>query len=148
MTFLSELKELIRLIFATSPKNIKELEILEMSCFPFSGYLAMSWCGKIVTRYPDAIDETTVRHETTHLLQAKQCGSWISYYFKYLIEWFKGNYYTIPFEVEAYANEHKLDYNIDYDPTLLKTKYTLKDRMKLFKECGSVYKWKEYIRTL
>lgn len=148
MSFFSELIQLVKYLFATTPKSVDELEIVKMDHFPFKGYIAMSWCGKLITRYPELISDTVKRHETTHLLQAKQYGTWFGYYAKYLIEFFKGNYYTIPFEVEAYANEDKPEYNLNYDPTLLKSKYTFKDRMKMFKCFGSVSSWKEYIKML
>ena len=82
---------LIKLLFNSKPKDCKKLEIMEMKYFPFSGYLAMSWCGKLITRKPDRINKETVNHETTHLKQAQQYSSWLAFYFVYLIEWFKGN---------------------------------------------------------
>lgn len=148
MSIFKELVELVRLLFVTNPKDVNELEIVEFSHFPFKGFLAMSWCGKLITREPDKISDTTKRHETTHLMQAKQYRSWVRYYLVYLKEWFKGNYYTIPFEVEAYANEDVLDYNDLYDPNTIKEKYTFKGRRSLFKSFRTVYEWKRYIKKL
>ena len=57
-------------------------------------------------------------------------------------------YYTIPFEVEAYANEDKLDYCTSYDGGNL-PKYTFKNRKKLYKKAGgSPAEWKAYVKTL
>lgn len=152
-----ELMQLIKWLFQGKPQDVKELTIVKMKHFPFSGYSAMSWCGRLVTRKIEKIGERTINHETTHLKQAQQYSCWLMYYLVYLFEWIKGNplihpassaYYTIPFEVEAYANELRNGYNDNYDPTLLKKKYTFKKRKKLYKEKGYSYGWKEYIRSL
>lgn len=157
MKFFTELFNLIKWLFISRPGSKKELEIVQMKYFPFSGYLAMSWCGKLITRNPEKIDESTVRHETTHLKQAQRYPLWVFYYIVYVYEWIKGKplvtpsnsaYYTIPFEVEAYANEDKPGYNENYDKTLLKSKYTFKDRKNLYKQYGTPYMWKKYISTL
>ena len=152
-----EFSYLVKLLFHNKPKDCKDLEIIKMKYFPFSGYLAMSWCGKLITRKPDRINKETVNHETTHLKQAQQYSSWLAFYFVYLIEWLKGNpfktpyksaYYTIPFEAEAYANEYRDDYNTKYNPKLLKEKYTFKRRKELFKNFKNVSAWLDYLRNL
>lgn len=94
-----------------------------MDHYPFSGYSAMSWCGYILTKKKESdIKTTTWNHENIHLQQAKDKGSWLKYYADYVWEWIKGNpitypassaYYTIPYEMEAYANEDKSDYEIN-----------------------------------
>lgn len=86
-----------------------------MDHYPFSGYSAMSWCGYLLSRKPESqIKPTTWNHENIHLYEAKDKKRWISYYWSYVWEWIKGNpiiypassaYYTIPYEMEAYANE-------------------------------------------
>lgn len=157
MAFLTELKQLIKYLFKSSPRKTTDLEVIQMKWFPFTGYAAMSWCGKLITKNNIKVDETLLRHETIHLKQAQQYGSWLIYYIKYLIEWFKGKpfssptnsaYYTIPFEVEAYANEDNKGYEINYNPNLLKEKYTFKDRKNLYKSYGSIASWKKYIKSL
>lgn len=158
MTLLNEINYLIKMLFNSKPKTINELEIVEMEHFPFSGYLAMSWCGKLITKDKNKIDEVTKRHETIHLKQAQQHSSWTSYYIRYLIEWFKGKpfkkpynnsaYYTIPFEVEAYANENKEGYEVNYDKDNLKIKYTFKNRKELFQNFKNLSEWKKYIKSL
>ena len=61
----------------------------------------------------------SLTHETIHLRQAQVIGSWVKYYWRYFVEWVKGNpichpassaYYTIKYEMEAYANEGNPDY--------------------------------------
>ena len=158
MSFISELKQLIKFFFQNSPKKTKELEIIEMEHFPFSGYAAMSWCGKLILRRGHIVDDSLLRHETIHLKQAQQYNSWLSYYIRYLIEWFKGDpfkkpynnsaYYTIPFEIEAYANENKEGQEVNYDKDNLKTKYTFKNRKELFQNFKNLSEWKKYIKSL
>lgn len=148
---------LVKLLFHNKPKDCKKLEIMEMKYFPFSGYLAMTWCGKLITKHPEKLNEETIIHETIHLKQAQQYSVWILYYLKYFNEWLKGKpfikpyksaYYTIPFEVEAYANENDKNYIIDYNPINLKEKYTLNNRKELFKKYQSFQYWKQYIQNL
>ena len=44
----NELWQLIKWLFASSPKDTNELEIVEMKYFPIIGFAAMSWCGKLI----------------------------------------------------------------------------------------------------
>jgi hypothetical protein len=126
------IKDLLKLIklLVSDPVEIKELQVCESKYFPFKGHLCMMWCGTIFVRKGliDKVDQFTINHKTLHLLQAQNEGSWIKYYSKYLWEWIKGNpllgtskaaYYTIPYEMEAYANEHRRSYIENYNPRLL-----------------------------
>jgi hypothetical protein len=152
-----EVKQLLSWLFSSKPSQIKELEIVQMKHFPFSGFSAMSWCGRLVTRRdPNTISETTKTHETIHLKQAQVEGSWFKFYLKYLAYWIKGNpfispcnsaYYTIPYEMEAYANEENKDYPTNYDGKNL-AKYIAASSKTKFKECGSISNWKSYIKSL
>ena len=109
MSFFKELWFMVKSLFKSKPSEKDFVEIKQMKHFPFKGYLAMSWCGYLLTRYsPDNIDTETVNHETIHLMQAKDEGSWLKFYLKYLWEWIKGGaffvssfYYTMKYEVEA-----------------------------------------------
>ena len=162
-----ELWILIRMLFSSKPSDVNEVLLKGMNHFPFKGYSYMMWCGKMIYRN-DTLERrkkewltksfrTTKNHETIHLMQAKMCGSWVKYYWRYFCEWIKGGpimapasaaYYTIPFEVEAYANEGKLDYCTSYDGSNL-PKYTFKNRKKLYRNAGgSPTEWKAYIRAL
>lgn len=121
-----------------------------MDHYPFSGYSAMSWCGYILTKKKESnIKTTTWNHENIHLQQAKNKGSWLKYYTDYVWEWIKGNpitypassaYYTIPYEMEAYANEDKSDYEINTN------KYKIKNRKKTYRE--NKKNWFNYIKNL
>lgn len=163
MSFFKELYYLVKWLFAGSPREATNLEIVKFDYFPFKGYSAMSWCGKIVTRNPERISITVSNHEKIHLMQAKKYQTWIQYYLVYLWQWMKGNpltspsasaYYTIPFEMEAYANEEKIEYTDSYSGALLKEKYTIKRRKETFKQIAYKYgrvdtlTWKKYVKTL
>lgn len=165
---LQELWTLIKLLFSSKPSETNEVTLMSMSHFPFKGFSYMMWCGKMVyrkdtyeTRRKEWVSKAykvKKNHETIHLMQAKMCGSWTKYYLKYLWEWLKGNpliapsksaYYTIPFEVEAYANEEDFNYCKDYDGRYLPS-YTFKNRKKLFKRDGQglAWVWKQYLKTM
>ena len=155
---LKELFELIRLLFSSNPKDIEEMKVKNMKHFPFKGYKAMAWCGTIIHREgASKVNDITINHETIHLMQAKMCGSWVKYYWRYFIDWLKGNpliypassaYYTTKYESEAYANEENMNYCKNYDGSNLQ-KYTFKDRKKIYKKVGGTSKdWKAYVKTL
>lgn len=162
-----ELVTLIKMLFKSKPSDIKEAQLMCMKHYPWKGYKFMMWCGRIVYREDKKYDIEeymkskdgiiSKRHETIHLRQAeKQSGdSWVKYYWRYFVEWVKGNpiihpsssaYYTIPFEVEAYALEETEGAEVNYDTSLLKSKYTLKDRKDTYR--NHRYEWKSYVKTL
>lgn len=163
---IKELWTLAKMLFATKPSEIEEVKLMGMEHFPFRGYAYMMWCGRMVYRN-DTYDtrrkewitkkyKVSKNHETIHLMQAKMCGSWAKYYLRYLWEWLKpgfmaplkANYYTIPYEMEAYANEEKFDYPKQYDGSNL-GKYTFASRKKLFKDVGGTQQaWEAYLKTL
>lgn len=150
---MKELWILVKMLFASKPSYIDKVEVVDMRHFPFEGYKAMYWCGSIIHRIgASEVDEKTIRHETFHLLQAKEHRSWIRYYVKYIREWLKGNpffapgisaYYTIPFEMEAYANEDNPDYIVT-DKSW--KRYSIKNRKRTYKD--NRYEWKKYIKSL
>lgn len=157
---IKELWILIKMLFRSNPSDMvgKDLEVVEFKHFPFKGYKAMSWCGRIIHRGSSSqVNETTLNHEKIHLMQAMMCNdSWIRYYLSYLWEWLKcgflaplsANYMTSKYESEAYANEEDFEYCNNYDGSNL-LKYTLKDRKKLYKQLGGTSKaWKQYVKTL
>lgn len=150
---IKELWFLIKTLF--SPLS-DQVEVVQMKYFPFQGYSAMSWCGKIITR-KDTSDRI-INHERIHLEQALQLAkqekssSWLTYYWQYLKYWIKGNpliapassaYYTIPFEMEAYGNEHDFNYKVTENSW---KKYEIKDRKKTYK--SNRYNWRLYCINL
>ena len=164
---IKEFWTLAKMLFQSKPSEIEEVKLMGMDHFPFKGYAYMMWCGKMIYRN-DAYDrrrkewitkayKVSKNHETIHLMQAKMCGSWVKFYGRYFVEWLKGGillnpassaYYTIPYEVEAYANEENMDYPKSYDGQNL-SRYTFTKRKKLYKKVGGTSKaWKAYVKTL
>lgn len=152
-----ELWQLIKWLFTSKPKDVNELEIVEMTYFPFKGFSAMSWCGKLIVHSKSKISKSLLTHETIHLKQAQAVGSWIIFYLLYIKEWLMGNpfkvpfisaYYTICYEMEAYANENNSEYAGSYDDDNI-NKYRLMHKKETYKEQGETLRqWIEYIRTL
>lgn len=152
-----ELLQLVKWLFNSKPSDHDELQIVQMKHFPFSGYSAMSWCGRLITRKdPSKISDVIINHETIYLKQAQVKKTWVKYYLSYVWEWIKGNpiihpassaYYTIPYEMEAYANEENPLYVKSYEITNI-NRYIIKDRKQTYRNCGSISEWKKYIRTL
>ena len=151
---IKELWFLIKTLF--SPLS-DQVEVVQMKYFPFQGYSAMSWCGKIITR-KDNISDRIINHERLHLEQALQLAkqekssSWLTYYWQYFKYWIKGNpliapassaYYTIPFEMEAYGNEHDFNYKVTENSW---KKYEIKDRKKTYN--SNRYNWRLYCINL
>ena len=158
--------ELIKLLFTTKPSDIDELQLLAKKYLPPSGYKFMMWCGYIIYRkskediinvyFETALGIKAKRHESFHLKRAQTAHStWVGYYLNYVWEWLKGNpfwppfnsaYYTSPHEMEAYALEDNQDALDNYDTTLFKSKYTIKNRKKTYKEHKD--EWKTYVKSL
>ena len=166
ITFFKELWQMVKMLFTSNPNDSNELQLLVMESFPFKGYKYMMWCGKMIYRKENEeriLAEVNTpaftrgkTHETIHLKQAQVKGTWIKYYWKYVCEWIKGNpivhpassaYYTIPFEMEAYANEDNPSYPLNYDGKYLHC-YDIKDRKDTYRKYGTIYKWKQYIKTI
>lgn len=149
MNVIKELWRLGKMLF-TKPALKDEMEVLRMDHFPFKGYSAMSWCGNCIVRndYNRPVSKTTLKHEQIHLQQGVREGSWIKFYLKYVWEWIKGNpiiapassaYYTIPYEVEAYAN----DDNTNYIILPVKT-FKIENRKSTYKKHRD--NWKQYLK--
>lgn len=167
-TFIKELWQMVKMLFTSKPKDYTHVEFMEMDKFPVSGYKYMMWCGKMIynSKNKEKIEKEkateiyikNITHETIHLKQAQIKGknSWLRYYLIYVWEWLKGNpitapqksaYYTIPFEMEAYANEEDFNYPLNYDGKYLHC-YNVKNRKKTYRKYGNSRAWKEYIKTI
>lgn len=161
-----ELFKLIGMLFKSRPSDFEKPEMLKMKHYPFSGYKYMMWCGRMIYRASNEARilaemelpsyRRSLTHETIHLRQAQQCGSWAKYYWRYFCEWLKGNpiihpassaYYTIPYEMEAYANEDNPDYPDGYTGEYLHC-YKIKKRKKTYKKYGGGYFWKLYVKGI
>lgn len=152
-----EVIKLISMLFKTSPRDQDKLELMSMKHFPFKGYKYMMWCGKLIYRGTEVpvVSEESNTHETIHLMQAKVKGSWVKYYWSYFVEWLKGNpiihpsssaYYTIPYEMEAYAYQGNPDYVNNYDGSNL-VYFKISNRKRVYKDAGGTPRaWKAYIK--
>ena len=157
---IKELWTLVKMLFASRPSDYayRNLEVVEMKHFPFKGYKALAWCGKIIHREGGGeVSDTTMTHEMIHVVQAMACNdSWTRYYLAYFWEWIRrgflspmsANYYVSKFESEAYANEDSPNYLKYYLPFNVE-KYTIKNAKKVWREVGgSPEKWKAFVKTL
>lgn len=154
MSKIKELWWMAKQLFTKIDKD--RVEYKQMEHYPYTGYAAMSWCGYLLTKKDkDKIVPRTWNHENIHLMQAKDKGSWLKYYWSYLVQWLKGNplihpasaaYYTNCYEMEAYANAENLDYlNTRKSEDL--NKYKIKNRKKTYKKYG-YYGFMDYIKSL
>lgn len=132
--------------------EVKEPQLIKMKHFPFEGFSYMSWCGNIIYRKDKyaKISKVSLWHETIHILEATRFKRWIWFYLSYLWEWIKGNpfkgksaYYTIPYEMEAYANQDNPNYVVTKDSY---KRYVIKNRTKIYKQNKS--RWIQYLKSL
>ena len=120
MNIFKEIWTFVRLMFVNID-NVDKVEPLAMTHFPFKGYKYIMWCGKVIYRderpQNAILEHTDENHETIHLMQAKDKGSWWKFYLSYFWEWIKhgmffanSSYYAIKYEIEAYAKQYDMDY--------------------------------------
>lgn len=154
MSWFSELLSLAKDLFKKTNGDL-ESKLIKMEHFPFDGYSYMSWCGNIIykkDKYAN-IKAESLWHETIHKLQAfKNYTRWYQYYLDYLKYWIKGNplinpsysaYYTIPFEMEAYANQDNPLYTVTKDSY---KKYIINNRKSTYRKNRS--NWIQYLKSL
>ena len=117
------------LLKARRPSRIIDMPALKETFWLKKGYDALTFFGFILMHSAEAarsINEDSrmaalKNHEMIHLRQAQACGdSWIRFYWKYFVFWFKARkarrkfknagYRLNPFEMEAYANMYNLHY--------------------------------------
>ena len=151
MNIFKEIWTFVKLLFVNID-NVDKVEPLAMTHFPFKGYKYLMWCGKVI--YRDSLPQNGVlvptdeNHETIHLMQAKDKGSWWKFYLSYFWEWIKhgmffvdSSYYAIKYEIEAYAKQYDMDYLKRRDPNAV-NKFVLKNAHKIFNSFG----FSEYTR--
>ena len=117
------------------------------------GYEGLTFFGHILAptqeladRFNGSADRALKNHEMIHLRQAQSCGdSWLCFYLLYIWYWLTGlrmnrkmkhaAYLLNPFEMEAYARMHDLDYlNGPATEWRKYAKMKLKDRLKLYQK--------------
>ena len=117
------------LLKARRPSRIIDMPALKEPFWLKKGYEALTFFGFILMHSAEEArrmneDSRMARlknHEMIHLRQAQACGnSWLRFYWKYLVFWFKARkarrkfknagYLLNPFEMEAYAHMNDLHY--------------------------------------
>lgn len=151
-----ELWWLIKKLF-TKIEESEGLTYKEMKHFPFKGYSAMCWCGYLILRKDSKTTTKTLVHENIHLRQAieKYKGKrWIRFYTNYFWWYLKGftllnpmssAYYTIPYEMEAYAHQHEKSYIKKITKDSYK-KYIIKHRRTTYKKYRD--NWINYLKSI
>ena len=103
------------------------MKIVMNSIIPFNGFAAINLFGVVFVRnemqtyfdYDPSAYFRMIRHETTHTKQMKEL-LYFPFYVLYVLEWLvrlvmyreaRKAYRNISCEREAYANQHKWDYN-------------------------------------
>ena len=137
---------------AVRPSKVADMPAVVNTFWLRKGYEGLTFFGQILTptqeladRFNAGLDEMK-NHEMIHLRQAQSCGdSWIRFYLLYIWYWIKGlrmnrkmkhaAYLLNPFEMEAYARMHDLDY-LKGPATEWRryAKMKLKDRLKLYQK--------------
>ena len=137
---------------AVRPSKVADMPAVVNTFWLRKGYEGLTFFGQILTptqeladRFNAGLDEMK-NHEMIHLRQAQSCGdSWLRFYLLYIWYWLKGlrmnrkmkhaAYLLNPFEMEAYARMHDLDY-LKGPATEWRryAKMPLKDRLKLYQK--------------
>lgn len=153
MSWFSELFTLAGSLFKKIDID-QEPQLIKMEHFPFSGFSYMSWCGNIIYRKDkySTIKDSSLWHEKIHILQAyKNYNKWYQFYLSYLKYWITGNplihpaisaYYTIPYEMEAYANQDNPNYQVTKDSY---KRYIIKNRKDTYRKNKP---WIKYLKNL
>ena len=121
---------------AVRPSKVIDMPAVVNTFWLRKGYEGLTFFGHILAPTQDLADEFNAKpnalknHEMIHLRQAQSCGdSWLRFYLLYIWYWVKNKvgllkirskvgsyclkntaYLLNPFEIEAYAHMHDLDY--------------------------------------
>lgn len=143
---------------AVRPSRIADMPAVVNTFWLRKGYEGLTFFGQILAPTQQEADRFNAgasadrqsaamkNHEMIHLRQAQSCGdSWLRFYLLYIWYWIKGlrmnrkmkhaAYLLNPFEMEAYARMHDLDY-LKGPATEWRryAKMKLKDRLKLYQK--------------
>ena len=138
---------------AVRPSKITDMPAVVNTFWLRKGYEGLTFFGHILAptqeladRFNGSADRALKNHEMIHLRQAQSCGdSWLRFYLLYIWYWLTGlrmnrkmkhaAYLLNPFEMEAYARMHDLDYlNGPATEWRRYAKMKLKDRLKLYQK--------------
>ena len=137
---------------AVRPSRVADMPAVVNSFWLRKGFEGLTFFGTILTPTQTLADEFNTgfnalkNHEMIHLRQAQTCGdSWVRFYFLYL--WYslralpmcrkmkRAAYLLNPFEIEAYARMHDLNYL--KGPATEWRRYarmSLRDRLALYRQ--------------
>ena len=137
---------------AVRPSKVADMPAVVNTFWLRKGYEGLTFFGQILTPTQELADRFNAsfnalkNHEMIHLRQAQACGdSWLRFYLLYIWYWLKAlpanrkmkhaAYLLNPFEMEAYARMHDLDY-LKGPATEWRryAKMKLKDRLKLYQK--------------
>ncbi len=137
---------------AVRPSKVADMPAVVNTFWLRKGYEGLTFFGQILTPTQELADRFNAsfnalkNHEMIHLRQAQACGdSWLRFYLLYIWYWLKAlpanrkmkhaAYLLNPFEMEAYARMHDLDY-LKGPATEWRryAKMSLKDRLKLYRK--------------
>ena len=137
---------------AVRPSKVADMPAVVNTFWLRKGYEGLTFFGQILTPTQELADSFNAsfnalkNHEMIHLRQAQSCGdSWLRFYLLYICYWLKAlpanrkmkhaAYLLNPFEMEAYARMHDLDY-LKGPATEWRryAKMSLKDRLKLYRK--------------
>ena len=141
---------------AVRPSKVVDMPAVVNTFWLRKGYEGLTFFGHILAPTQELADAFNAKpnalknHEMIHLRQAQSCGdSWFRFYILYIWYWLRtvcfggfavrrqlkhAAYLLNPFEIEAYAHMHDLDY-LKGPATEWRryAKMPLKDRLKLYK---------------
>ena len=112
-TFISETLLLFRLIHYSNLYGKQDrLFFIELTKYPLKEtWLGMLWFGWLVIRKGTRKDipANYIKHRLIHLDQVNDLGGWWKFYWTYLKELIRVNFYCPlnPLEIEAYENQDK-----------------------------------------
>ena len=143
---------------AVRPSKVIDMPAVVNTFWLRKGYEGLTFFGHILAPTQELADAFNAKpnalknHEMIHLRQAQSCGdSWLRFYILYIWYWLRtvcfggfavrrqmkhAAYLLNPFEIEAYAHMHDLDYLAKGEATEWRryAKMSLNDRLRLYQK--------------
>ena len=143
---------------AVRPSKVVDMPAVVNTFWLRKGYEGLTFFGHILAPTQELADAFNAKpnalknHEMIHLRQAQSCGdSWFRFYILYIWYWLRtvcfggfavrrqlkhAAYLLNPFEIEAYAHMHDLDYLAKGEATEWRryAKMSLNDRLRLYQK--------------
>ena len=143
---------------AVRPSKVVDMPAVVNTFWLRKGYEGLTFFGHILAPTQELADAFNAKpnalknHEMIHLRQAQSCGdSWLRFYILYIWYWLRtvcfggfavrrqmkhAAYLLNPFEIEAYAHMHDLDYLAKGEATEWRryANMSLSDRLRLYQK--------------